>query len=56
MTGCLYLIFAVIALLFLSYSMLNLDKLRITFWHPRVLVELAVFATFFTLGLFNLNC
>jgi hypothetical protein len=48
--GNLSLIFSLIALIFLIYTIINLENLNITITHPRVLVELALFIIFLIIG------
>jgi hypothetical protein len=43
--------FGIVALLFLFYTLLNLDKLGISVNHPRVMVELILFIVFTILGI-----
>jgi len=45
----LYSIISVVALVFLVYTLLNLESLKLSFFHPRVLVEAVI--CFFGLAL-----
>jgi hypothetical protein len=42
---------SIIALGFLSYSILNMQKLNITLFHPRIIVEFTLFFIFIILGI-----
>jgi hypothetical protein len=44
------LLISLVALLFLIYTLLNIDKLGITVTNPRVLVEFALFVLFLIVG------
>ena len=46
---------ALIATIFLTYSVLNRKKLDLSWNHPRILVESLLLMTFFLLGLLFLN-
>ena len=48
--GDISLLISIVALLFLIYTLLNMDKLDITMTHPRVLVELALFVLYLIVG------
>ena len=49
--GRALLVFSLVPLGFLIYTLINLEKLRITWTHPRVIVELMIFLVLFALGL-----
>ena len=51
----LFFAFALVALLFLLYSLFNMRKLRIHILHPRIIVELSLFIIFLVLGFVLLN-
>jgi len=52
--GSIFIIFSLIALGFLVNTIANLDQLKITITHPRVLVELFLFLVFLLMGIFLL--
>jgi hypothetical protein len=45
---------ALVALVFLIYSIVNLDKIGIKITHPRVIVEAILFLIFSALGIYFL--
>ncbi|MFX0046067.1 MAG: hypothetical protein ACFE8Z_09485 [Candidatus Hermodarchaeota archaeon] len=51
MIGFILLILSVIPLGFLIYTLLNLETLEISITHPRVIVELSIFAILLITGL-----
>ena len=52
--GSIFIIFSLIALGFFVYTIANLDQLKITITHPRMLVELFLFLVFLLIGIFLL--
>jgi len=46
----IFIIFSLIALGFLLYTLMNLDALGIPVTHPRVIVELSLFLAFLVIG------
>lgn len=50
MIGFILLILSVIPLGFLIYTLLNLETLEISITHPRVIVELGIFAILLITG------
>ena len=50
--GDVLLFLGVTALLFLIYTLINLDKLGIKITHPRVLVEFTLFIALTVLGVY----
>lgn len=46
---------ALIAVVFLVYSIFNREKLQIPWTHPRILVESGLFVLFFVLGFVFMN-
>jgi hypothetical protein len=49
--GSIFIIFSLIALGFFVYTIVNLEQLKITIMHPRVLVELFLFLVFLFIGI-----
>ena len=49
--GRALLVLSLVPLGFLVYTVLNLERLRITLAHPRVIVELLIFLALLALGL-----
>lgn len=47
----IFLLLSLVALVFLVYTLVNLNKLGINVTHPRVLVELALFILFMMIGI-----
>jgi hypothetical protein len=48
----IFIILSLIALGFLLYTLINLDKLEITVTHPRVIVEFSLFLAFLLIAIF----
>jgi hypothetical protein len=51
--GNLLLLFSLVPLAFLVYTLMNLDVLGITLTHPRVIVELSIFLVLLIAGLYG---
>jgi len=51
MAGLIFVLFGLVALGFLIYSIFHLKKLNITISHPRVIVEFILFLIFLTIGI-----
>jgi hypothetical protein len=49
--GTIFVILSLTALIFLLYTLINLDKLGITATHPRVIVEFSLFLTFLLIAI-----
>jgi hypothetical protein len=48
--GTFFLLFSIVPLGFLIYTLLNLQELQISVFHPRVIVELSLFVLFALFG------
>ncbi len=48
--GKILIAFSFVPLAFLIYTLLNLESLGITIFHPRVVVEAVLFASFLSIG------
>jgi hypothetical protein len=49
--SAIFIILSLIALGFLLYTLINLDALRMTITHPRVIVEFSLFLSFLLIGI-----
>ena len=49
--GAIFIILSLIALGFLLHTFINLDRLKITVTHPRVIVETSLFLVFLLIGM-----
>jgi hypothetical protein len=49
--GCFLIFLSLVALGFLVYTLTHLTELKITIFHPRVLIEFGLFAVFMVLGM-----
>ncbi len=49
--GNIMIVESVIALVFLIYTLINLESLQISRTHPRMLVEFTIFVVLLTVGL-----
>jgi ABC-type transporter Mla subunit MlaD len=47
----IFIVFSLIALGFLVYTLINLDALEMTITHPRVIVEFSLFLAFLLIGI-----